>query len=208
MLILRTADCSCLHLPDTLSASPDLEVAFCPRAVSPVSILTQGLKCYFARKPSRLMECLQRCAFLKLGCFWVPGCLQTRGLFPLSGTFQAHTGVSGHWMPMSWNQTITVLSILEMSIFKSKVQSYKGFLWHLNLFQLGWDWDDEWSRRNSAHQLQQCSTASFTEAQSPEQLRVLMGMIVLTLPTGWLLRECSNQMNSLNLSSRSDYRWL
>lgn len=28
------------------------------------------------------------------------------------------------------------------------------------------------------------------------------------LPTGWLLRECSNEINSLNLSSRSDYRWL
>lgn len=39
VLILITADCSCLHLPDALSVSPDLEVAFCPRAVSPVSIL-------------------------------------------------------------------------------------------------------------------------------------------------------------------------
>lgn len=60
----------------------------------------------------------------------------------LSGTFQAHTGVSGHWMPMSWNQTITVLSILEMSIFKKQSATLQRILVAFKSFStrmgLGW----------------------------------------------------------------------
>lgn len=57
-------------------------------------------------------------------------------------------------------------------------------------FQLGWSWDDEYSRRNFAHQLEQSSIASFTKIKRSEWFRVLMGMIVSLLPVILISKNC------------------
>lgn len=118
VLILITADCSCLHLPDALSVSPDLEVAFCPRAVSPVSILLNKVlsasllesrvDSWSVSKAVLFKACLFPCSRISANSLSVPSC---RTL--------PHPPRSLWAMGMSLDQGYnTVLSIVEMSIQK------------------------------------------------------------------------------------------
>lgn len=133
MLILITADCSCLHLPDALSVSPDLEVAFCPRAVSPESILLHKVLSASSLESRADSWSVSKAVLFKAG------------LFPCSRVSASLLSAPPRWNlphpPRSlWAMATssdrgydTVLSIVQVSI--QKLSANPGdFLWHLSIF--------------------------------------------------------------------------
>ena len=104
---------------DAIKNSPDLEVAFCPRAVSPVSILSHKVSSASLLESRADSWSVFKLSLSKLACFHVPGCLQTCWVLLLFRTFHTHPVVCGHLMVMSLDRGYnTVLSIVEMSIQK------------------------------------------------------------------------------------------
>lgn len=137
MLILTTAGCSCLHLPDALSVSPDLEVAFCPRAVSPVSILL--CKVLSASLPESHADPLSVSKAVLSRAQWLPYSRESANLLIVPSLWNllhphcSQWALDGNVLGPGYN---TVLSIIEKSVRKLSA-NLQRFLMAFEYRQLG-----------------------------------------------------------------------